>query len=226
MKQSHTFFSMPSKILLPMDFSASSDAALAAATDLAQHFHAELRLLHIIPTTPDFNGSDFFPETSVLQEARSGIEEKLAGYTTAILARGIKASSSIEIGNDVAATIALVIERESIDMVVISTHGMTGWRPTIFGSTAEKVIKLVECPLLLLHSAKPVTHSEESISLPEQGTLGISQSGDVPHLSVLAQSPVSETSSSKRLEHVAKEASERAGRTERTYDQEHQGFTK
>ena len=224
MKQSHACFSMPSKILLPMDFSASSDAALAAATDLAQHFQAELRLLHIIPTTPDFNGSDFFPETSVLQEARAGIEEKLAGYAAAILARGIRTSSSIEVGNDVADTIALVIERESLDMVVISTHGMTGWRPIIFGSTAEKVIKLVQCPLLLLHSAKPVTSSEESISRPEQGTLGISQSGDDSHLSVLAQSPGSETPSSNRLEHLAEEASERAGRTERSYDQEHQGF--
>jgi nucleotide-binding universal stress UspA family protein len=217
---------MPSKILLPMDFSASSDAALAAATDLAQHFHAELKLLHIIPTTPDFNGSDFFPETSVLQEARAGIEEKLAGYTAAILARGIKASSSIEIGNDVAATIALVIEQDSLTMVVISTHGMTGWRPTIFGSTAEKVIKLVQCPLLLLHSAKPVTSSEEPISLPEQGTLGISLSGEVPHLPVLAQSAVSETPSSRRVEHLAKEASKRAERTERSYDEDHQVFTK
>jgi nucleotide-binding universal stress UspA family protein len=217
---------MPSKILLPMDFSASSDAALAAATDLAQHFHAELKLLHIIPTTPDFNGSDFFPETSVLQEARAGIEEKLAGYTAAILARGIKASSSIEIGNDVAATIALVIEQDSLNMVVISTHGMTGWRPTIFGSTAEKVIKLVQCPLLLLHSAKPVTSPEESISLPEQCTLGISRSGEVPHLPVLAQSAVSETPSSRRVEHLAKEASKRAERTERSYDEDHQVFTK
>jgi hypothetical protein len=111
-------------------------------------------------------------------------------------------------------------------MVVISTHGMTGWRPTIFGSTAEKVIKLVQCPLLLLHSAKPVTSSEEPISLPEQGTLGISRSGEVPHLPVLAQSAVSETPSSRRVEHLAKEASKRAERTERSYDEDHQVFTK
>jgi nucleotide-binding universal stress UspA family protein len=40
-------------------------------------------------------------------------------------------------------------------MVVISTHGISGWRPLVFGSIAEKVVKLVECPLLLLRSAKP-----------------------------------------------------------------------
>jgi nucleotide-binding universal stress UspA family protein len=47
-----------------------------------------------------------------------------------------------------------VVEREHIDMVVISTHGISGWHPLVFGSIAEKVVKLVQCPLLLLHSAK------------------------------------------------------------------------
>jgi hypothetical protein len=42
-------------------------------------------------------------------------------------------------------------------MVVISTHGISGWHPLVFGSIAEKVIKLVQCPLLLLRSVKPET---------------------------------------------------------------------
>ena len=44
----------------------------------------------------------------------------------------------------------LVIEREHIDMIVISTHGISGWRPLVFGSIAEKIVKQVQCPLLLL----------------------------------------------------------------------------
>jgi hypothetical protein len=48
-----------------------------------------------------------------------------------------------------------VVEREHIDMVVISTHGISGWHPFVFGSIAEKVVKLAQCPLLLLRSAKP-----------------------------------------------------------------------
>ena len=49
----------------------------------------------------------------------------------------------------------LVIEREHIDMVVLSTHGISGWRPLVFGSIAEKVVKQVQCPLLLLRSLEP-----------------------------------------------------------------------
>jgi nucleotide-binding universal stress UspA family protein len=50
-----------------------------------------------------------------------------------------------------------VVEREHIDMVVISTHGISGWHPLVFGSIAEKIVKLVQCPLLLLRSAKSDT---------------------------------------------------------------------
>ncbi len=35
---------------------------------------------------------------------------------------------------------------------MISTHGISGWRPLVFGSIAEKVVKLVQCPILLLRS--------------------------------------------------------------------------
>jgi nucleotide-binding universal stress UspA family protein len=48
-----------------------------------------------------------------------------------------------------------IVEREHIDLVVISTHGISGWHPLVFGSIAEKVVKLVQCPLLLLRSVKP-----------------------------------------------------------------------
>jgi nucleotide-binding universal stress UspA family protein len=57
----------------------------------------------------------------------------------------------------VAGNIMMVIDREDIDMVVISTHGISGWRPLVFGSIAEKVVKLVQCPILLLRSMKTDT---------------------------------------------------------------------
>jgi nucleotide-binding universal stress UspA family protein len=160
MSQSPASCSTPAKILLPIDFSASSDAAFEMATKLAQCFHSDLYLVHIISTEPDFNGSDFFPETSILQEVRSGISEQLATYEASLRSKGIKTFSSIETGDDVAGNIMLVIEREHIDMLVISTHGISGWRPMVFGSIAEKVIKTALCPVLLLHSPKPVTISE------------------------------------------------------------------
>ena len=52
MPEVRAFPSIPTKILLPIDFSPSSQAALEMAADLAQHFHAELYLVNVIPYFP------------------------------------------------------------------------------------------------------------------------------------------------------------------------------
>jgi nucleotide-binding universal stress UspA family protein len=155
MSNVHTFSSIPTKVLLPIDFSSSSQTALEMAADLAKHFHAELHLVHVLPMFPASTLPDFVPETKFLQDARSLAERRLAKCHEALAARGVKSTSDVEVGNDIAGNIMEAVEREHIDMVVISTHGISGWHPLVFGSIAEKVIKLVECPLLLLRSAKP-----------------------------------------------------------------------
>ena len=155
MPEGHAFPSIPTKILLPIDFSASSQAALEMAADLAKHFHAELHLVHVIPMFPSSTLPDFVPETKFLEDARSVAERHLAKCHAALAARGVMSTFNVAVGNDIAGEIMEEAERESIDMVVISTHGISGWHPLVFGSTAEKVVKLVQCPLLLLRSAKP-----------------------------------------------------------------------
>lgn len=155
MPEARSFPSIPTKILLPIDFSPSSQAALEMAADLAQHFHAELHLVNVIPMFPTTSLPDLVPEAEFIRQARAHAERHLTNCLSVLAARGIKATSSVEEGNDVAGNIMEVIERERIDMVVISTHGISGWRPLVFGSIAEKVVKLVECPLLLLRSANP-----------------------------------------------------------------------
>jgi len=211
------------KILLPIDFSPSSEAAMEAATGLAQQFHAGIHLVHIIPEIPDFNGSDFFPETAVLQERRETIEEKLDARKEQLLLKGVGASFSIETGNDIVGSLMRVIKREQTDMVVISTHGMSGWHPLVFGSIAEQVIKQVDCTLLLLQS-------NQRVSAVEEPAIEVWEDSFVPEVAVAGHlgSPVSEsrTSSQKRIDRAADGLAQRGGRTEQRYDQGHSLFTK
>jgi nucleotide-binding universal stress UspA family protein len=155
MHEVHAFSSIPKKILLPIDFSPSSQAALEMASELAHHFRATLYLVNVIPFFPTTTALDLMPETEFTQEERAFAEHHLAKCHAALETRGIRTISNIEVGNDVVGSLMGVVEREHIDLVVISTHGISGWRPLVFGSIAEKVIKLVQCPLLLLRSAKP-----------------------------------------------------------------------
>jgi nucleotide-binding universal stress UspA family protein len=144
----------PEKILLPLDFSASSNAALEAATEIAKKFQAEINLVHVIPPLPVVSGADFFSETAVLQSTKENAERQMAKHVASLASSGISARSYVELGSEIAVTIVSIIERENIDLIVLSTHGMSGWHPVIFGSTAEKLVKLVEIPLLLLRSTK------------------------------------------------------------------------
>ena len=223
MSNAHKAALSAKKILLPIDFSPSSEAALEAATGLAEQFHAGIHLVHIIPEIPDFNGSDFFPETAVLQERRETIEEKLDARKEQLLLKGVGASFSIETGNDIVGSLMRVIKREQTDMVVISTHGMSGWHPLIFGSIAEQVIKQVDCTLLLLQS-------NQRVSAIEEPAIEVWEDSFVAEVSVAGHlgSPVSEsrTSSQKRIDRAADGLAQRGGRTEQRYDQGHSLFTK
>jgi nucleotide-binding universal stress UspA family protein len=155
MSDIHAPSSIPTKILLPIDFSPSSQAALEMAADLALHFQAKLYLVNVIPMFPTTTIPDLIPESEFIQEKRTFAESHLAKCVKSLEAKGVQATSSVEVGNDISGNLMEVVERENIDMVVISTHGISGWHPLVFGSIAEKVVKLVQCPLLLLRSAKP-----------------------------------------------------------------------
>jgi nucleotide-binding universal stress UspA family protein len=151
----------PKKILVPMDFSPSSISALATAAELALLFRADLYLLHVVPMFPIVSGIEFptvfYPQQEFLTGAEKDSKKRLADFESNLSGQGTKATSSVEVADDVVGSILTTIEREHIDMLVISTHGLSGWRPVVFGSIAEKAIKLAGCPVLLLQSAKTVS---------------------------------------------------------------------
>ena len=71
MPEVHAFPSIPTKILLPIDFSPSSQAALEMAADLAKHFHAELHLVNVIPMFPTTTLPDLVPEAEFIRECEN-----------------------------------------------------------------------------------------------------------------------------------------------------------
>jgi nucleotide-binding universal stress UspA family protein len=160
MPHANTLSIIPTKILVPVDFSPSSRAAVNSAADLAQHFGAAIHLAHVIPMFPAATFPDFIPESKFLDESRKDAERHFAAVAKDLTGKGIKVSTSVEVGDDVASAILEVVEREKADMVVISTHGLTGWHPLVFGSIAEKVMKLVSCPVLLLRTPKPASSAK------------------------------------------------------------------
>jgi nucleotide-binding universal stress UspA family protein len=151
----------PQKILLPIDFSPSSQAALEMGRDLAQHFNCELVLLTVVPMFSADKISDEYISTFLPDSVRSDELAQFANIASVLVSEGIRASARTEVSEDVAGTIMVTIKNELIDLLIISTHGRTGWREAIFGSIADRVVKQADCPLLLLRSVKPTVSTEE-----------------------------------------------------------------
>jgi nucleotide-binding universal stress UspA family protein len=162
MSRSESASVVPSTILVPIDFSPSSHQALEAATELAEKFGAKLCLLHVIPEYPGYALPESISQQSIIGESRKTAEEHFQVSLTGLKAKGINAAAHVEVGSDVAGNILDAIEREHADLVVITTHGHSGWYPQVFGSVAEKLVKLVQAPLLLLRTPKPESTAKVS----------------------------------------------------------------
>jgi nucleotide-binding universal stress UspA family protein len=154
----------PKLILSPIDFSDPSHEALNTAADLASQFGAELLLVHVVPMLPRLpSPATIFNEAEFEQELHKDAERRLRELSRELTEKGVKVRSETGIANDVGMEIIRIAEQNHVDLIVIATHGMTGWHRLAFGSVAEKVVRLIECPVLVLRAkavAKPETSSE------------------------------------------------------------------
>lgn len=138
------------KILAPTDFSEASLRAIGQASELARFFDGELCLVHVVEpmpaTSPEFDyGFDVSGyEPGLYSSAEERLQEVLDRVPKEVRARAV-----IRYG-DASREIVRISGEEDVDVIVIATHGLTGWRHLVFGSVAEKVVRLAQCPVLTI----------------------------------------------------------------------------
>lgn len=136
------------KILCSTDFSEPSYKGLEYAKELAALFKAELAVAYVLPLLPhqptDPNISFSIPEYERILHKDS--EEKLQSIIQQHFPDGPKVQAIIGHGN-AAKEIVRIAEEEKSDLIVIATHGLSGWHHFIVGSVAEKVIRTAPCPV-------------------------------------------------------------------------------
>ncbi|HLG15260.1 MAG TPA: universal stress protein [Blastocatellia bacterium] len=137
------------KILCPTDFSEHALAGLKYAVDLAGQFGARICLVHVVPVIPplppDPNFAFEVPEYARLLTADA--EQKLSELASQHVPNKLEPKMVVGHG-DAGAEIVRVAEDERADLIVIATQGLTGLRHFVFGSVAEKVVRLAKCPVL------------------------------------------------------------------------------
>jgi nucleotide-binding universal stress UspA family protein len=144
------------KILAPTDFSEPANNGLEVAKMLAKRDGAECILIHVVapvrmipPSGPPAHSG--LEMSTVMQELEEGAGSTLEETTAKLKEEGVQARSLVVRGIP-AEEIASAAESEGADVIVIATHGWTGWRRFVFGSVAEKVVRLAPCPVLTIPS--------------------------------------------------------------------------
>jgi universal stress protein A len=138
-----------SKILVPSDFSTASDNAFKYALRFGQEFGADLFLIHVLELAlaPTFAGVPDAPGIS--RDDLSLAEENLRAWVDSAHAAGVNAKLALRSGLP-AHEIVEAAKDHDVDLVIIATHGYTGWKHFCIGSTAEKVVRAAPCPVLVV----------------------------------------------------------------------------
>lgn len=147
------------KIVAPTDFSEASFEGLKAANELARVFSAEIRLINVV--SPILMVPDAPATFDVLAYQRGAVESAKKGLNDLArnkFASGLAVAPLVMEGSP-AESIVRAAEESRADIIVIATHGQTGWRRFIFGSVAERVVRLASCAVLTVQ----VPHGEEEV---------------------------------------------------------------
>jgi universal stress protein A len=141
---------LPIKLIVcPTDFSGPACTCVQAASELAEHFGAELLLVNVVPALPsvppDPNYVFKIPEYE--QYLHADAEKHLREEREKLVSKNVKVRTKVGHGS-AAEEVVLIAKTEGADLIVIATHGSTGLERWVFGSVAEKVVRLAECPVL------------------------------------------------------------------------------
>jgi len=139
------------KILCPIDFSEYSYQALEYAKNIAKTYNAKLYVLHIIYEPADYTGF-YVPHISfdkIRTEIESGAKKLMNEVKETKINDIPNAETMIVFGIPADEIVKFAIDKE-IDLIIIGSQGKKGIEKMIFGSTAEKVVKKANCPVLVI----------------------------------------------------------------------------
>jgi nucleotide-binding universal stress UspA family protein len=140
---------MLKRILLPLDFGEPSMGALDHARVIAGRFEASLDLLHVVPNPYLDDPAGLYvplPETylkDLVKDAQKRLDEALPSSDR----QQFNVRTIVKVGDPVFQIVEYA-RLESIDLIVMGTHGRSGVAHLFLGSVAERVVRTAPCPVL------------------------------------------------------------------------------
>ena len=151
------------RILVPIDFSDCSLEGLAYARALAKQFGSKLILLSSVAFQYYVTSDEYarYDLPLLMQQAEKASRAQMRELIETTDWDGIEVVSSLQIGHAGQQICARALEHRA-DLIVTSTHGTTGFKHILVGSTAEYVVRHASCPVLVVPShERPLLDSKK-----------------------------------------------------------------
>jgi nucleotide-binding universal stress UspA family protein len=148
MPEQERFFQLKN-ILVPIDFSQESLKAVRYAIAFAKRFNSDLLLIHVVEPLSPMAGFEAVPIAIDEGQRLKDFERRLTQFAAANLPRDIVAQIAVRHGSAFEEVVS-VAKSSPIDLIVASTHGHTGFKRVLFGSTAERLVQHAPCPMLVV----------------------------------------------------------------------------
>jgi nucleotide-binding universal stress UspA family protein len=139
------------KILVPLDGSATAEAVLPAVRKLVEdNPNLQVMLLAVPWVVPPPHRVDYpLGEMAQIEFERKRSAEYIERIAALLRAHGLQCSTSVIDGLP-AQVIAQTARNEGADLIVMATHGQTGWRRAVFGSVAAQVLQDAHVPVVMV----------------------------------------------------------------------------
>jgi len=155
------------KILLPIDFSDASTTLLQYGVYLAEKYDARLFIVFVMEDPIILAGFSYpnyselpitdIPYNQLEEDLTTNARDRMENFLDKnMTSEGVAYQSTILFGH-VAEEIIDYADRETIDLIVIGTHGFKGLNRMLLGSVAEKVVKLAPCPVMTINAYRKET---------------------------------------------------------------------
>jgi universal stress protein A len=138
------------KILVPTDFSPASKKAFPYALRLAEQLGSELTLLHVLEPETPLTLAGRSAAAAFSEEDLADMEKSLRALADQAAGSGVAGAKSIVRTGVATHEIIEAAKELDVDLIVIATHGFTGWKHFAIGSTAERVARAAPCPVLVV----------------------------------------------------------------------------
>jgi nucleotide-binding universal stress UspA family protein len=143
-------------IMLTLDGSELAEKAIPHAVAIAKQFGARLLVVRVVPPVVqpldvDYGMSAPYGYEKIIEAEVQGANDYLAGIVKAIEAEGLSVETATPLGEP-ATAILDTANQQGVGLIVMATHGRTGFRRLVFGSVADRVLREAEIPVLLIRA--------------------------------------------------------------------------